>query len=399
MTQPGIQQQENASASRDVLHGDADRSAAPRVWLLTGFRAGDKAQMLALAEALGWPFTVKRVAYQPYELVTNILLGPNLAGMKRHESDALTPPWPDLVISAGRRNEPIARWIKARSGGRTRLVHLGRPWAEPRHFDLVITTPQYHVQPRDNVLCIAAPLHQVTATRLGAAAERWRDLVAPLPQPRIALLVGGSSPPYVFDPEIAARLGRVASAMARQSRGSLLVSTSPRTGSAATAALRDAIDVPCQFYAWQADPETNPYLGFLALADAVIVTGDSMSMVAEACATEKPVYLFDMGKGWSRMRADPPAVPESVPWAEHVRPKRVLHWLIAHCLPRRVRRDIRRILRALVANQQASWLEEESGSDRQQQPLKPSASTDLPRAVAGVKALFASPAERNSAGD
>ena len=399
MTQPGIQQQESAPASRDVLHGDAGRSAAPRVWLLTGFRAGDKAQMLALAEALDWPFTIKQVAYRPYELVTNMLLGPNLAGVKRHESDALTPPWPDLVISAGRRNEPIARWIKARSGGRTRLVHLGRPWAEPRHFDLVITTPQYHVPPRDNVLCVAAPLHQVTATRLGAAAERWRGLVAPLPQPRITVLVGGSSPPYVFDPEMATRLGRAASAMARQAGGSLLVSTSPRTGPAATAALRAAIDMPCQFYAWQADPETNPYLGFLAMADAVIVTGDSMSMVAEACATEKPVYLFDMGKGWSRMRADPPAVPEPLPLAARLRPKRILHWLIAHCLPRRLRRDIRLILRSLVANQQASWLEEETGSDQQQPPLKPSASTDLARAVAGVKALFAIPHEVDPAGD
>jgi hypothetical protein len=76
-----------------------------------------------------------------------------------------------------------------------------------------------------------------------------------------------------------------------------------------------------------------------------------------------------------------------------------LHWLIAHCLPRRVRRDIRLILRALVANQQATWLEEESGSDRQKPPLKPSASADLPRAVAAVKALFATPGGGKPAGD
>ncbi|MDY0882086.1 mitochondrial fission ELM1 family protein [Dongia soli] len=392
MTQPGAQNRENASKSCDAFRDGPDVGTVPRVWVLTGFRAGDKAQMLALAEALGWPFTVKQFAYRSFELVTNILLGPNLAGLKRDKSDHLTPPWPDLVISAGRRNEPIARWIKARSGGRTRLVHLGRPWAEPRHFDLVITTPQYHVPPRDNVLSITAPLHQVTAARLEVAAERWRNSVASLPQPRIAVLVGGSSPPYVFDRDMASRLGRAASAMARQAGGSLLVSTSPRTGPAATQALHAGIDVPCHFYAWQADPETNPYLGFLALADAFIVTGDSMSMVAEACATAKPVYLFDMGKGWSRMRSEPPARPELIPLADRLRPRRVLHWLIAHCLPRRVRRDIRLILRGLVANRQAAWLEEESGGDRQSQPLRPSASTDLPRAVARVRALFATPA-------
>ena len=42
----------------------------------------------------------------------------------------------------------------------------------------------------------------------------------------------------------------------------------------------------------------NPYLGFLALADRIIVTSDSMSMLVEAVATGKPVIIFDL--------ADPP---------------------------------------------------------------------------------------------
>jgi mitochondrial fission protein ELM1 len=386
MTQPGFQRDDGGVARSDASAPPAGR-ALPQVWLLTGFRAGDKAQMLALAEGLGWPFAVKHFAYRPYELLSNILLGSSLAGVKQDRSDALSPPWPDLVISAGRRNEPIARWIKARSGGRTRLVHLGRPWAAPRHFDLVITTPQYQVPPQANVLSIAAPLHQVTPARLAAAAEKWRHLVAPLPSPRIALLVGGSSPPYILDAAMADRLGRAASSMARRSGGALLVSTSPRTG-AATTALRAAIDVPCQFYGWQADAESNPYLGFLALADAFIVTGDSMSMVAEACATEKPVYLFDLGKGWTRMRAAADGEPQPLALAERLRPKRLLHWLIFHALPRRLRRDIRQILRELVANGQAGWLSDDGSTGNGGQPLKPRASTDLPRAVAGVKALF-----------
>ena len=36
----------------------------------------------------------------------------------------------------------------------------------------------------------------------------------------------------------------------------------------------------------------NPYSGFLSHADAVAVTGDSISVCSEACSTGKPVLIF-----------------------------------------------------------------------------------------------------------
>jgi len=353
----------------------------PRVWLLTGFRAGDKAQMVALAEALGWPFEIKRFAHKPYEFVTNILLGLKRAGVDWRRSDELGAPWPDLVITAGRRNEPIARWIKQQSQGRSVIVHLGRPWSKLADFDLVITTPQYNVPLLANVLQIDLPLHGVTQGRMAMAAETWRDRIAALPYPRIAVMVGGDAPPYVFDARMAHCLGQEAARMARQQGGSLLVATSPRTKVEASDALEAAIDVPCHFYRWSAQPENNPYLGFLGLADQIIVTGDSMSMVAEACATGKPVYFFDLGYGWTGMRASGPSpVEKSGPMP--FRPKRLLHWLMFHGLPRRIRRDMRNMLRPLVTSGRAAWL----GDD--QAPSKPAVSGDLAQAAARVKQVF-----------
>lgn len=384
MKQPGIPSEDGSTNAGSAEHR---RGSAPRVWLLTGYRAGDNAQVLALAEALGWPFAVKRFAYRKYEFLANRLIGCTVAGIDRGRSDPLAPPWPDLVITAGRRNEPVARWVRARSGGRTRLVHLGRSWAKPRHFDLVVTTPQYRVPALPNVLQIEAPLHRVTSERLKAAAERWRPALQHLARPLIALLVGGDSPPYVFDAAMAARLGRQAAALAKAEGGSLLVTTSPRTRIEATAALRQAIDAPCHFYEWKPDPDSNPYLGYLALADSLIVTGESMSMVAEACSTGKPVRIFDMGRGWTRMRAPEDAGQEREPppelgLAERLAPKRALHWLLAHGLPARIRRDVRNILRPIVASGRAVWLGDEA------EPVAALPSTDLPRTVARVKALF-----------
>ena len=363
----------------------------PRVWLLTSFRAGDNAQVLGLAEALGWPFEIRQLKFRKTEFITNRLLGSTLAGVIADGSSRLAPPWPDLVISAGRRNEPVARWIRdqARRSAEpreTRLVHLGRPWADPRHFDLIVTTPQYRVPDRANVLTIGAPLHRITAQRLAQARARWEPKLAHLPRPWIAVLVGGNSPPYVFDATMAQELARQANSLARKSGASLLITTSPRTQPEAAAALRQAIEGPSYFCAWTPDPESNPYLGFLALADGFIVTGESMSMAAEACSTGKPVHLFDMGWGWSAMRSPGhPGIAASRGIGERLSPRRLQHWALAHLLPARVRRDVRVILRRLVEEGHATWLGDPAPPS--QTPLP----DDMTLALARVRALMASP--------
>ncbi|HED18676.1 MAG TPA: nucleoside-diphosphate sugar epimerase, partial [Gammaproteobacteria bacterium] len=170
-------------------------------WLLTGHKAGDNTQVTALADALGWPYTVKCFRYRPYELLTNRLLGITLAGLDQASSSELSPPWPALVITAGRRNEPVARWIRRQSGGKTRLVHVGRPWAPLDCFDLIVTTPQYFLPDRHNILKNSLPLHGVTNECLDKAAAVWEPKLAHLPRPYIAVLIGGDSGPFVYTGE------------------------------------------------------------------------------------------------------------------------------------------------------------------------------------------------------
>src|SRR5262245_35929067 len=101
----------------------------PLAWLLMGTRQGDNAQVIALGEALGFSCRIQRFEYHSWESLVNLPFTSTLLGVVKRRSSPQVPPWPDLVISAGRRNEPIARWIRAQSGGRARLVHVGRPWA------------------------------------------------------------------------------------------------------------------------------------------------------------------------------------------------------------------------------------------------------------------------------
>ncbi len=289
----------------------------------------------------------------------------------------------------------MSRWCAGSSARRAarrsvKLVHVGRPWALHECFDLIITTPQYRLPERANILQNEAPLHRVTPERLDAARKEWEGRLTHLPGPRIAVILGGNAGPYNFDRENGALLGWHANSMAAGLGGSLLVTTSARTPAKAIDALEAEIRVPAFVYRWSKDATDNPYFGFLALADRLIVTCDSMSMLAEACSTEKPVFIFDLARGPDSRR--PP-----LPSADDIRGRSPTERLADYRLqpliyrfglvaaPKRLTRDVTIIHRRQVEAGRAVWLgdpwREESG-------LAPPLA-DLDRAAAAVRALFA----------
>jgi hypothetical protein len=367
-----------------------DPEGLPSVWLLMGDRAGDNSQILGLAEALGWPVEIKRFVYTPWEGLLNLPFLRTLAGVDKSQSSHLEPPWPDLVISAGRRNEPIARWIQQQARGRVKLVHVGRPWARIECFDLVVTTPQYRLPNLPMVLQNETPLHRVNRERLDEAAAAWEPRLKHLKRPRIAVLAGGNSGPYTFDPTAGARLGRQASELALSSGGSLLVTTSARTAPDTARALFDALRCPVYCFRWTPEAAENPYFGFLGLADAIIATADSVSMMAEACSTGRPVYLFDTGSGRNAMHRANGA--EAAPgragaWPLGRQPfKAWIYRLTMRAGPKRLTRDIRLVQALLVSSGRAAWLGDGDA------PEDPPPLRDLERAVERVRKLFQAPA-------
>ena len=347
-------------------------SATPLTWLLTGHKAGDNTQLVALADALGWPYETLRFRYRATELLSNRLLGVTLAGIDRAVSSPLSPPWPDLILSAGRRNEPVARWIRQQSGGNTRLVHLGRPWAPLDAFDLIVTTPQYFLPEQSNILHNQLPLHGVTQERLASAGTAWRDRLAHLPRPYTAVLVGGDSGPFVYTADKGQRLGRQVNALAEQLGGSLLVTNSARTPDMTFVAFEQALTVPACIHRWRRDSSDNPYFAYLALADRLVVTGESMSMLTEAASTGKPLYIFDPG--------------DSGPWwryAHSFRFKPLTHRLAMRFAARRMRRDVGNIQRQLVDSGRAVWLGQTFPEGQQLPPPD-----DVQRAAQRVRTLF-----------
>ena len=363
----------------------------PRIWLMLGRKAGDNNMIMALAEALGWPYETRHLVYRRTELLTNLFVGPTLMGLVKKKSTPLEPPWPELVISAGRRNEPLVRWIQAQAGGPggCKLVHVGRPWALHECFDLIVTTPQYRLADKPNILQNEAPLHRVNRERLARAAAEWAPRFPGLRQPFVSVILGGNAGPYVFDRESGALLGWYANRMAEELGGSLLVTTSARTPKKAVDAMAQELMVPTQIYRWRPNDPENPYFGMLALADRHIVTADSMSMLVEACTTGRPVFIFDFSRGPGSHRPPAPTGHQlsGSSFGERLadwRPQPYFFRFGQRYAPKRLTRDVTRIHARQVAAGRAVWLGEPWPHDRP--PAPPIG--DLERAVARVRALF-----------
>lgn len=261
------------------------------VWVLEDPRAGTAAQARGLAERLGAPFRVIGLEWGP--LARLPLPWPTLSGLA--ETGAFAPPWPRLAISAGRRSAPVARWLR-RQGVRT--VHAMRPGFGAADFDLLVIGAHDAPRPAANLAVIAGAMHGLTPARLAAAAAARPDLAA-LPRPRVGLLLGGPVRAEGMDPATAAAIAEAA----RAHGASVLATTSRRTGAAAGAPLRKALeDAPHHLHLYASDAP-NPYLAILALADLLVVTGDSISMLSEALMTTAPILIADPGGLGPRHRA------------------------------------------------------------------------------------------------
>jgi mitochondrial fission protein ELM1 len=266
--------------------------AQAEAWILADDKAGHTAQSVGLAEALGLRYELKDLRFNPLQLLSNRLLGASLVSLDRKRSAPLVPPWPKLIICAGRRSVPTARWIASRRAG-MRIVHLGRKGGErPDGFSALVSCAHFGLASHPRRVETLTALHAMSPARLAEAAEHWRGLFGDAPRPHVVLVVGGNTAQHVLDAASAERMGAEVAAFAKAAGGSLFAITSPRTGAAATEGLSKGIGEAGRVHRWKPGQTDNPYTGHLALADVLVVTGESESMLSEAAATGAPLFIY-----------------------------------------------------------------------------------------------------------
>ncbi len=277
----------------------------PRVWLVIGDKLGDNAQATMIADSLGLPYVTKRLLPKQKYVLGKPRFRVSLDHLDLDHSDPLTPPWPDLVITAGRRHAMAALWIKAQNPA-TKIVLLGRPRRWIEKFDLVIALPQYQIPDLPNVMRLSLPLMRPNKDVIASEAELWRKNFENLKKPIIAVLVGGPTRPYRFDRKVATELISQCKKMQDRYGGTLYFSTSRRTPDKIVSALANDRPEGSVLHKWAKDAPENPYLALLKLADYFVVSGDSVSMMIEVADCGKPLAIFSLpgdrtGKLWQQI--------------------------------------------------------------------------------------------------
>ena len=293
----------NVLAASPLVQDGRDNLALPvgvRALVLSSGKAGHEVNCIGVARALGLDPLIASIRSRRF-FAALAPFGPIDPRYRPGRADSpLDPPYPDIVFASGRVTVPYFRALKRASGGRTFGVFLQDPrWS--RSVADMIWVPE-HDRPRgDRVFVTATSPHGLRPIALEQARLAPDGRVARLRPPRLALILGGPSGAYTFEPPDCDAIAAIARLALR--RGfSVMATPSRRTPPDLLGAVREAVALsPGSSFVWDGAGD-NPYVSILANADSVIVTGDSVNMIGEALATRAPVQVYEPTGGDAKMR-------------------------------------------------------------------------------------------------
>lgn len=270
---------------------------SPAVWCVADGRAGilnqTKALFAALAElrpgAQGRDVILQPRGWQLY-LRPDLWPAP-LSALPEDQRRQLAPPWPDVWIAAGRRSIPYSRMMRKLSGGSTLIVQVQHPKVSLAPFDLVIP-PEHDGLNGANVFPILGPPVWFAKERVAVARKNFEHLLKSEGQ-KVLVSLGGDSKTHSFTE---ARAAAIEADLRKLAPGRRFWITASRRS---PQPIRDrfrklATDLEAVFWEDEQRDGPNPYVAFLSLCDAALVTEDSANMLADPAFFGKPIHILKL---------------------------------------------------------------------------------------------------------
>lgn len=271
----------------DDASNDTPTLRGKRAWLITDGKAGMMTHVRGLAEALGVVAENRIVdpkgAYKffsPY--------GPAPKAEMFGPEGLFKPPFPAIAIASGRLAIPYLRALKKAAGHRIFTVYMQDPRTGAKTADMIWVPAHDRLRGTNVIVTLTSP-HGFSAARISELRKTVPDDIAALPHPRVTVVLGGKNKVYRFSEEADRRFAASLGALAKAGC-SFMITPSRRTHPELLRLVDEATRGAPRIL-WDGTGE-NPYPQFLAQADALVVTADSVNMCGEACATGRPVYVF-----------------------------------------------------------------------------------------------------------
>ena len=303
-----------SSPARNAADSPAGQDGGRQnLWVASDGTAGMRLQAVALATAMlrarpGW--SLDEFTISPHRLIRTLprlaaaVPGLPLYGAKGGVALQRRPHagrYPDILITCGRRMAGYALALRRRAraaGTDMRIVHIQDPRLPPAMFDALVV-PRHDPARGPNVLVSTGSLNRLTLTDIKTAMmempSRWLSTTRGM---SVAVMLGGDNRRYRISEAMAGRMAERLTEFAGATGALLIPVASRRTPEAVIDGLAAAL--PPDRVMLPRKGEANIYPGVLGMAQAVIVTSDSVNMASEAAITGKPVMIapwLDAGPG------------------------------------------------------------------------------------------------------
>lgn len=273
------------------------------LWIVSEGSPGHVSQSIGLAAALAekWPVEIRQFECRPKisgfvrTLIRLFWMGKSgrplpdwmLDGPLGLERTKAGEPAPDLIISSGGRSVFAGRTLAVKYG--VPFIFLGERKPYPPDWFHTVFTPSSLETAANDIRMDVIPT-KITPEIVTQAAADW----AGRPGGRLwTMLIGGKSRSHEFQDADWENLAKGMARLAGTEGIRWLVTTSRRTGKELEAGLRELLppDIVADAVWWCHHPEKK-LAAYLGAAEAIWVTQDSVSMVTEAVATDKPVVVI-----------------------------------------------------------------------------------------------------------
>ena len=254
--------------------------------LLTEGMHGMISQVEGLAKALDIDFTHHKVELNHLWK----LIPPNLSPVSQTVFKKIDHDDFDVIISCGRKSVIPSIHLKNTSNKKVFNIHIQDPKVNLTHFDFIVA-PEHDLIKGQNIISTKGAIHYLTENEIRENKDYLNSFIKKDDRKIWALILGGPTKYYEYSTKNMKYIFLTLDKLLKKHDFQLVVIPSMRTPI-------NTIHYAKEFFGDNhtiiMDVDKKAYLSALAIAENIIVTCDSSSMISEAALTGKPIYVANI---------------------------------------------------------------------------------------------------------
>ncbi len=254
--------------------------------LLTEGMHGMISQVEGLAKALDIDFSHHKVELKHFWKLIPPRLTPltNISFKEIKTSDF------DIIISCGRKSVIPSIYLKKISKKKIYNIHIQDPKVNYNFFDLIVA-PEHDGISSSNIINTKGAIHYLTDNEIKDNSNYLKSFIKNDERKIFAFIMGGPNKYYEYSTKNMKRIFSTLYNLNKKQNFQLVIIPSMRTP-------KNTIQYAKEFFGEThtviENIDKKAYLSALALAEYIIVTCDSSSMISEAALTGKPIYIANI---------------------------------------------------------------------------------------------------------